>query len=33
VPLTAGLLTAVVQIGLFDAGRYWLTGTWAGFSL
>lgn len=33
VPLTAGFLTAVVQIALIDAGRFWLTGTWAGFSL
>jgi hypothetical protein len=33
IPLTAGLLTATMQIGLFDAARYWLTGTWAGFKL
>jgi uncharacterized membrane protein len=30
--LTAGFLTAVVQTGLIDAGRYWLTGTWSGFN-
>lgn len=30
-PLTAGFLTALLQIGVFDALRYWLTGTWAGF--
>lgn len=33
VPLTAGFLTALVQIGLIDALRFWITGTWAGFSL
>lgn len=30
-PLTAGFLTALVQIALFDAVRFWLTGTWGGF--
>jgi uncharacterized membrane protein len=33
VPLLAGFLTAMVQIAIFDAGRYWLTGTWSGFPL
>jgi hypothetical protein len=33
VPMLAGFLTAVVQIALIDAGRYWLTGTWSGFNL
>jgi uncharacterized membrane protein len=33
VPLMAGFLTALIQIALFDAGRFWLTGTWAGFKL
>jgi uncharacterized membrane protein len=33
IPLVAGFLTALVQIGLFDALRFWLTGTWAGFQL
>lgn len=33
IPLTAGFLTALVQIALFDAARFWLTGTWAGFKL
>jgi hypothetical protein len=32
-PLTAGFLTALVQIALFDAVRFWLTGTWSGFNL
>lgn len=32
-PMLAGLLTAVAQIWLFDAVRYWLTGTWSGFNL
>lgn len=31
VPLTAGFLTAILQIFLIDAGRLWLTGTWSGF--
>jgi len=30
-PLLAGLGLALVQIGLLDAGRFWLTGTWDGF--
>lgn len=29
----AGFLTAMVQIAALDAGRFWLTGTWAGFKL
>ncbi len=33
VPFLAGFLTALMQIALFDAGRFWLTGTWAGFHL
>jgi hypothetical protein len=33
VPLLAGFLTALLQIAVFDAGRFWLTGTWAGFNL
>jgi len=33
VPLLAGFATAVLQIAVIDAGRYWLTGTWAGFNL
>jgi uncharacterized membrane protein len=33
VQMLAGFLTAVVQIALIDAGRYWLTGTWSGFNL
>jgi hypothetical protein len=33
IPLVAGFLTSIVQIGLFDALRFWLTGTWAGFQL
>jgi len=32
-PLLAGFLTALLQIIVLDAGRYWLTGTWAGFNL
>jgi len=32
-PLLGGALTALLQIGLFDLGRYLLTGTWAGFEL
>ncbi len=31
VALLAGFLTALVQIAAMDAGRFWLTGTWAGF--
>jgi uncharacterized membrane protein len=33
VPLLAGFLTALVQIAVLDAGRFWLTQTWAGFNL
>ncbi len=33
VPALAGFVTALLQIAVLDAGRYWLTGTWAGFSL
>ena len=33
VPLTAGLLTALLQISMIDAGRFLLTRTWAGFPL
>lgn len=33
VPLLAGFLTALVQIAALDAGRFWLTHTWAGFNL
>ena len=33
VPMLAGFLTAVLQIALFNAGRFWLTGTWSGFNL
>jgi uncharacterized membrane protein len=33
VPLTAGFLIALLQISLIDAGRYILTGTWAGLPL
>ncbi|MBE0696898.1 MAG: DUF2085 domain-containing protein [Anaerolineaceae bacterium] len=29
----AGLLVAMVQIFVLDAGRFWLTGTWGGFNL
>jgi uncharacterized membrane protein len=32
VPLAIGLTLTFVQIGLFDLGRYWLTGTWSGFT-
>jgi uncharacterized membrane protein len=32
-PLALGLTLTVVQIGLFDLGRYWITGTWSGFTL
>lgn len=32
-PLLAGFLTALLQIAVLDAGRFWLTGTWAGFNL
>jgi uncharacterized membrane protein len=33
VPMTAGFLTALLQISLMDAGRLILTGTWGGFAL
>ncbi len=33
VPLLAGFLTALVQIAIIDAGRFWMTGTWGGFNL
>jgi uncharacterized membrane protein len=33
VPLLAGFSTALIQIALVDAARYWLTGSWTGFSL
>ncbi len=33
VPLTAGFLTALLQVSLMDAGRLLLTGSWAGFPL
>jgi uncharacterized membrane protein len=29
----AGLLVAMVQIFVLDAGRFWLTGSWGGFNL
>ena len=31
--LLAGFIVAMLQIGGFDMLRFWLTGTWAGFSL
>lgn len=31
IPLCAGLLTAIVQIGAIDWVRYWFTGSWGGF--
>jgi hypothetical protein len=33
IPLSAGLLTAIIQIATVDAIRYWFTGTWSGFHL
>jgi hypothetical protein len=33
VPLLAGYVTAMLQIGLIDLARFALTGTWAGFPL
>jgi uncharacterized membrane protein len=33
VPLLAGFVVALLQIGLIDWLRYWLTGTWGGFQL
>ncbi len=32
-PLLAGFMTAMLQVALIDAGRFWLTGTWGGFNL
>jgi uncharacterized membrane protein len=32
-PLLAGFTTAMLQVCLIDAGRFWLTGTWSGFPL
>ncbi len=32
-PLLAGFITALIQIGLIDWLRFWLTGTWGGFQL
>lgn len=29
--IVGGVILAVLQIALIDAGRYWLTGTWEGF--
>jgi hypothetical protein len=31
-PLLGGFGTALLQIALIDLGRFWLTGTWQGFS-
>lgn len=33
VPLSAGFFLALLQIAALDIVRYWLTGTWNGFSL
>ncbi len=33
VPLLAGFATAMLQIGLIDWLRFWLTGTWGGFQI
>jgi len=33
VPLSAGFVTALLQISLIDWLRLWLTGTWGGFPL
>jgi len=33
IPAMAGLLISMLQIVILDAGRLWLTGTWAGFNL
>jgi uncharacterized membrane protein len=30
-PLIGGMILAILQIGLIDGVRYWLTGTWSGF--
>lgn len=32
-PLIGGLTLAILQIGVIDLVRYWLTGTWNGFQL
>jgi uncharacterized membrane protein len=32
-PLLGGLTLAILQIGVIDLVRYWLTGTWNGFQL
>jgi hypothetical protein len=32
-PITAGFLTALLQIAIIDAARFWFTGTWTGFIL
>lgn len=31
-PILAGFTVALVQIGVMDLGRFWLTHTWAGFN-
>jgi hypothetical protein len=31
--LGLGFISAMLQIGLIDLLRYWLTGTWGGFQL
>lgn len=31
IPISAGFLTTLIQIGGVDMLRFWLTGTWAGF--
>lgn len=33
VMLLVGFFTALLQISVIDAGRFWLTGTWGGFNL
>ena len=33
VPLLAGFTIGILQIGLIDMFRFWLTGTWGGFPL
>jgi uncharacterized membrane protein len=32
-PITLGLITAMLQIAAFNAARFWLTGTWDGFHI
>jgi uncharacterized membrane protein len=32
-PLTLGFMTALLQIAVFNLVRFWLTGTWDGFTL